>query len=133
MTAVPVVDVTSLNVKLLAPLLEISMAPPVLEETLLKVTPVPDVSVLQLMPLPVVVVILFVPLTLTTPPPVAVNAGFAPVFKVIPPVKLIVEPVLDVSEIPAPVSDIAPLKVTVPTVLPDTLTEFPAVPVIVPP
>src|SRR5260221_4368146 len=68
LTAVPVVDVTSLNVKALAPLLAIVTAPPVVEVTLLNVTPVPDVSLIQLMPLPLVVVMVFALLTLTVPP-----------------------------------------------------------------
>src|SRR5688572_7620918 len=60
------------------------------------------------------------PVTLTVPPPVAVKAGLAPVTRrTAPLVKLIVAPVLLVSEIPVPPPVIAvtvPLKATVPPV-----------------
>src|SRR4029450_6679115 len=60
---------------------------------------------------------------LTVPPPVAVNAALAPVLRFNPPVKLIVAPVLPVSETPVSVSVTAPLNVTPPPVLPAMLIE----------
>ena len=67
---------------------------------------------------PVVVVMVFTMLVLfcvavTVPPPVAVKAALAPVFKVSPALKAIVAPVLPVREIPAAVSEIAWVKETV--------------------
>ena len=69
--------------------------------------------------------VLFAPVTLTVPPPVAVNAVFAPVFKLSPPEKLIVAPALLVRLIPVlpALSVMRPLNVTVPPVLFWTLTE----------
>lgn len=57
------------------------------------------------------------------PPPVTVKAGLVPVESARPPVKLIIAPVFVLRLIPVSVSVIAPLKVTVPPVLPVTLTE----------
>ena len=64
----------------------------------------------------VVAMVLADPATLTVPPPVAVNAGLAPVFSVSAPVKSMLEPVLALRKIPVPVSVTAPEKVTVPPV-----------------
>ncbi len=68
---------------------------------------------------PVLVVRWLVPVTLTVPPPVATKAFEAPVSSVMPPVKLMVPPVLLVSEMPPPaslLSVMAPEKATVPPV-----------------
>src|ERR1051325_3655161 len=122
-TAVPVVEVTALKVKLLAPLLAITTAPPLVELILLKVTPVVEVSALQLIPFPLVVVMLFVPLTLTMPPPVAVNESEVSVLVVMPPLNVITAPVLLVSVMPVSLSVTCPLKDTLPPVMLLTLTE----------
>jgi hypothetical protein len=74
---------------------------------------------------PVVVVIVLVPVTLTVPPPVAANAGFAPVLEVRPPVKLIVAPVLVDRLMPLPLSLMAPLNSAVPPVRLLTSTDLP--------
>ena len=99
----------------------VTVRPPLLP-VLLKTTPlvgplapVPALTLKNLRPLApivvlatfnavaVVVVSVFVkPVTLTVPPPVALKAAFAPVESVSVPPKLIVEPVLFVSDTPAP-------------------------------
>src|SRR5438105_1154598 len=61
----------------------------------------------------------------TVPPPVAAKESFAPVLRLSPAVKLMALPLLLVSEIPVPVSLIAPVKLTVPPVLVVTATERP--------
>jgi len=86
---------------------------------------------------PVVVVSVFTIVVLfcvavTVPPPVAVNAAFAPVLRLIPPVKLMVEPVLVVRLIPVPEPLTAPLSETLPPFLLATLTERAALLPIVP-
>src|SRR5213593_3180992 len=81
--------------------------------------------------IPVVVAsVLLAPVTLTVPPPVALRALLLPVLAVTPPVRLIVAPVFPVRLMPVPVSLIAPLKEVVPPLRPDTVTEWPALPVI---
>ena len=69
---------------------------------------------------------------LIVPPPVAVNAAFAPVVSDKPPVKFTVAPVFEVSEMPFEVLLTAPPKAAVPPVLPEMLTgrasEVPIVP-----
>src|SRR5258705_10120962 len=58
---------------------------------------------------------------LTVPPPVAVNESFAPVLRLMPPVKLIVAPVLALRITPVPVplfDETAPPRLIVPLVLP---------------
>src|SRR6266481_6309759 len=105
-TAVPVVAVTSLKVKSVALVLVIDTAPPVVDETLLKVTVDADESPFQFSAAPPVVLTLFVPLTFTVPPPVAVKpAPEAPVIPIL--LKLKVPPVLLVRLTPlaAPVAD----------------------------
>ena len=87
----------------------------------------PMVVLAILTAVPLVVVIVFVPVTFTVPLPVAVNAGLAPVESVSAPLKLIVVPVLLVSEMPVllPVLLIAPVNVFVSPVLPDAETNCP--------
>src|SRR5262249_37819055 len=66
--------------------------------------------------------------TLTVPPPVAVNAGLAPVESETPPVRLIVAPVFEVRLMPLPLpplSVIWPERAIVPPDLPVTLTAKP--------
>ena len=69
--------------------------------------------------------VLPLPVAVTVPPPVAENAGLAPVLAVIVPVKFVVAPVLELSETPVPVSLIVPPMVVVPPVRPLTSTEWP--------
>src|SRR5919199_575080 len=64
------------------------------------------------------------------PVPVTLRPPLAPVDAVTPPVRLIVAPVLPLRLMPVPVSLIAPLKATVPPLRPETVTEWPALPVI---
>jgi hypothetical protein len=65
--------------------------------------PAPIVVFATLSAVPVVVVrVLAVSVDVTVPPPVATKAGLVPVLSVRVPVKPIVEPVLLVSETPAP-------------------------------
>ena len=94
--------------------------------------PAPIVVLATLSAVAVVVAsVLALPVTLTVPPPVAVNAGFAPVLAVTPPEKLIVAPVFEVSEMPLPfVSLTEPVNDTVSPVRPVTTTELPEVLVI---
>ena len=90
-----------------------------------KVKPLaPMVVLVTLSAVPVVVVsvltieVLFC-VALTVPPPVAVNAALTVVLKLRPPVKLMIEPVLLSSEMPATPAAFAvtaPVRVTVPPV-----------------
>src|SRR2546427_9063064 len=83
----------------------------------------PIVVVATFNAVPVVVVNVFAPpITLTVPPPVAVNALFVLVLSVTPPLKLIVAPVFEFRKMPVPVPVTGPAKVTVPPVLLTTLT-----------
>ncbi|MBK7473434.1 MAG: hypothetical protein IPI73_25140 [Betaproteobacteria bacterium] len=83
----------------------IPLAPP-LAEMLRKVSPLaPMVVLATFSAVPVVVASVLTMLVLfwvalTVPPPVAVKAGLAPVLRFMPPVKLMVPPVLLVSEMP---------------------------------
>ena len=91
----------------------------------------------MLIPTPVVVVMSFVlPVTLIVPPPVAANAGLAPVDSVSPPENVIVAPVLLVSEMPLPSpslpSVMLPLNSFVPPVLLATETSVPTSSVMLP-
>src|SRR5262249_7230198 len=75
---------------------------------------------------PVVVVsVLLEPVTLTVPPPAALNAPFVPVEATTPPLRLTVAPVFELRLMPVPVSLIAPLKATVPLERLATETELP--------
>src|SRR5215469_11864218 len=77
----------------------------------------------------VVVAVLPDPVAVTVPPPVAENAVFPPVLRVSVPPKLIVAPVLPLSEIPVWLSLMFPPMVSVPPVRPATDTECPVLPV----
>ena len=106
------------------------------------------VVALTLSAVPVVVVILLISApvaaglhgfsshTFTVPPPVAVKALLAPVESTRPPLKLIVAPVLLVSETPLPSpsspSVIAPVNEMAPPFSPEMLTSVPRSSVIVP-
>ena len=97
--------------------------PPLLTVMLRNVTPLPPmfvgVAMLTAVPVVVVMVLSIVALfcvALTVPPPVAVNAALVAVVRLRPPVKLIVAPVLLLSRMPVPVSEIAPVTSTVPPV-----------------
>ena len=105
------------------------------EETLRKVSPVaPMVVLATLSAVPVVVASVFAePVTLTVPPPVALNALLAPALAVTPPVTLIVVPVLELRLMPVPVSVIAPLRAIVPPVCPLTSSERPPPEVVIEP
>src|SRR5580765_7717438 len=102
------------------------------DEMLLKFSPLaPIVVFATFSAVPVVVAsVLFDPVTLTVPPPVALNAVFAPVEAMTPPVRLIVAPVLLLRMIPLPVDETAPPRVTVPAVRPEIATALPALVVI---
>jgi hypothetical protein len=121
---------------------------PPFAEMLRNVMPLGPIVVLAtLSAVPVVVVIVltrapaaglhgFSSQTLTVPPPVAVNAGLAPVESTNPPENVMVAPVLLVSEMPLPSpslpSVMAPAKLLVPPVVPLIDTSAPTSSVIVP-
>ena len=96
------------------------------ELMLRKVRPVAPIVVVEtLSAVPAVVervlttVVLFC-VALTVPPAVAVNESFAPVLRLMPPVKLIVAPVLEfrMTPVPKPLFEVtAPVRLIVPPVL----------------
>src|SRR6266513_5960988 len=125
LTAIPVVEVTSLNVKSVAPLLVIDTAPPVVDETLLNVTVDGDESAFQFSAAPPVVLTLFVPLTFTVPPPVAVKP--APEAPVIPTLLRLKMPPLLLVRLTPLAAPVAPIVMSRTVVVPVVIA-FPSTP-----